>query len=130
MRDYEKLKLRNQIEQIFQSGNLFHKKIFLWGAGDFSRCIVSELLKKGKKVEAIIDNDKSKQGAFCAGVPVLSLDDVSGQYGLNDSEICFIICSDFWKEIVNQLNLAGAAKEKITILKKKKILCVRKYLMQ
>ena len=120
MRDYEKLKLRNQIEQIFQSGNLFHKKIFLWGAGDFSRCIVSELLKKGKKVEAIIDNDKSKQGAFCAGVPVLSLDDVSGQYGLNDSEICFIICSDFWKEIVNQLNLAGAAKEKITIIKKEK----------
>ena len=46
MRDYEKLKLRNQIEQIFQSGNLFHKKIFLWGAGDFSRCIVSGIWRK------------------------------------------------------------------------------------
>lgn len=120
MRDYEKIKLKNQIEQLLGSRDLLHKNIFLWGAGDFSRCIVSELLRKNKKVEAIIDNDKSKQGAFCAGVPVLSLDDVNAQYGIDEPEIIYMICSDFWKEIVKQLNAAGVSKDRIIVIKKEK----------
>ena len=113
MRDYEQSDLREKILQICDLNKLENRRIYLWGAGDFSRNICYILKEKNLVVDSIIDNDKSKQGGFCAGIPIVGLDDV-----LNlgkEEKLAFVLCSDFWVEIVKQLEDKKIPKESIFV---------------
>jgi len=118
MRDYEIKRIDSELEFISKSYRLKDKCIYLFGAGDCSRHVTYFLKTKGLTVEAIIDNDVSKQGGFCGGIPIVSLDYVL-ELGENNRKI-FIICSDFWFEIVNQLENKKIHEESILVIKKKK----------
>lgn len=115
MRDYEKIRLQKEVDKICNLYQLNNKKIYLFGAGDYSRSIFSLLKIKGIEVEAIIDNDKSKQGGYCAGLRIIDLEEALLCQNKNSR---YIICSDFWKEMVRQLQINGIKKNEIIIIKK------------
>lgn len=55
------------------------KKVAFWGAGKFAPVFISAYRKQGGQIDLIIDNDTNKQGGECAGCPIVSFEDVSGQ---------------------------------------------------
>lgn len=117
MRDYEMIRLQKEVDKICNSQQLNNKKIYLFGAGDYSRNIYQLLKAKGLEVEAIIDNDKSKQGGYCSGLRIIGLEEA---LRCQNGSVRYMVCSDFWREMVKQLQTKGGKKEEIIVIKKRK----------
>ncbi|MGN0385618.1 MAG: hypothetical protein ACI4EX_07015 [Lachnospiraceae bacterium] len=114
----EELKrVEKKISKLFRAGCFTNKKIYLFGVSDNSRQIITMLRIHGVEPIAIIDNDISKQGSYCARKPVISFEDVDE---LKADDNLFIIYSAFWPEMIGQFFNAGVTKNNILLLCKKR----------
>lgn len=118
MRAYEQKIVEELFEAVVRSENISGKQIYLFGAGDYSRYMIRLLASKGMMAEAIIDNDKRKQGAYCAGCKVISIDNIKDVCSQNN---VYLLCSDFWKEMKKQLLNVGVSEQQIFVIRKKEL---------
>lgn len=76
------------------------KKIVIWGAGQNGKIGFSKINGKLSNVIAFCDNDERKQRELFCGLKVISFEELCR---MNDSELMIVICSNFEREIKQQL---------------------------
>lgn len=80
---------------------LQNKKIMLFGAGENGKRAFHKLNKlKGAEIVGICDNDKNKHNKIFCGLKVISFEELCQ---LNDGNIIIIICSNYEREIKQQM---------------------------
>lgn len=78
------------------------KELVIFGAGENGRRGLSKL--GGAKVSAFCDNDAAKQGQALCGINIISFENLCK---LNNDNVLIIICSNYEREIKQQLLSAG-----------------------
>lgn len=100
-------------QSLIRKGYFRGKKIYLFGASDHTRQVIQILREYEMEPEHVLDNDKRKRHSFCAGVEVISPEDVAD---LTDENYAYVIYSLFWREMKQQLLRLGVPKERVICL--------------
>ena len=116
--DKELTHLQKKIRRVIGYKRKLGRNIYLFGVSDASRQIAVVLKKYNMIPQGIVDNDISKQGSYCGGIKVISLNEAIS-HGVVDS--VFIIYSAYWREMREQLMHEGVKKNRILRLCKKNI---------
>lgn len=117
MYEDELKRVEKKVVEIIRQRKIREKKVYLFGVSDNTRQIIQML--RNYKIEPIcvIDNDITKQGGFCARIPVVALEMVPN---LTAEENVFFLYSGYWREMFAQLENYNVKRKQIHILFKKK----------
>ena len=110
MFDDEYRRTERMLKINYSMGLLRNKDVFLFGASDNSRQIIQILRELGIEPKGVIDNDKKRQGGYCARIKVTSFDDISDP---SDKRKVYIMYSAYWREMMPQLKKSGIKKRNI-----------------
>lgn len=117
MYDDELKRVTRKLNRLIKRGKFDNRKIYLFGVSDNSRQIISILRQNQIEPIAVVDNDVSKQGSYCAMIKVISIDEVE-RIGAEDK--FFIVYSKYWREMMQQYFDYGVCKRNILLLYPKK----------
>ncbi len=70
MFDYKLARVEKMLSRLYSRGIFKDKKVYLFGVSENTRQIVQILRTYQIEPEAVLDNDKIKQGTYCSGIPV------------------------------------------------------------
>lgn len=96
--------MEKKLEQLIQSNILQDKKIYLFGHCNATEELADLIIKKGYEVQYILDNNKSKQGDFYRGIPVVRPEVIVDDYDSN-ALVCIVARAGAAMEM--QLKQAG-----------------------
>ncbi len=114
MYNNEKIYAEEIIDRNIADHNLSgYCKIFLFGAGQYSRAIIDLLSARNLRVCYILDNNSDKSHTFCKGVEIVIPEEVSG---ISDEDVRIIICSKNWREMQSQLTSLGVPDKNIIVI--------------
>ena len=104
--------LLSYIDKAQKDGLFINKRVVVFGCNAFTKTIRDILIKYGITIDAILDNDLSKQGKLCLSIQV-----VNPQKYLNDNcDIAIIIYSSYWREMRKQTLEFGIPEEEMLII--------------
>lgn len=121
--DKELKQVVRKLNKLHHKGNLKEKNIYIFGVSDTSRQIINILRGIGVDPIAVLDNDKLKQGSYCARIPVISPNNIDNA---SDDNNIYIIYSVFWHEIEEQICSLGVSRTKIVTLIRKSTTLIKK----
>lgn len=107
-------KVTVKMNRMFAKKTLEGKKIYLFGVSDNTRQIIKILRENGYEPQNVVDNDVRKQGSYCAGLKVVSPDDVEV-----DKKSVWLLYSFYWIEMKFYLLNKGYLKKQIIPLVQK-----------
>ncbi len=113
MLEEEKERVTKKINRLSKQGYFAAKQVYLFGASDHTRQIITILRVNGIEPVGVIDNDVSKQKSLCARKQVISITEVGD---VQSKEKVFLIFSASWREMVFQLKRSGADSSQIVFL--------------
>lgn len=113
MFDYKLEWVKKSLSRKFRKGFFEGRQVYLFGVSDNTRQIIKILREFGVEPSAVFDNDKIKQGTYCSGVLVSSVDAVET---VADVHKVYVVCSFYWKEMTAQLRNKGVNRENILAL--------------
>lgn len=113
MYEKELNRVRKKIFKLSRKGKFNIKKVYLFGEGINTRQIAKILNGLHVDIEAVIDNDISKQGGYCYGKPIISLLNIED---ILSKENMFIVYSGYWREMMRQLKSRGVSDRNIILL--------------
>lgn len=97
-----------------QGHGSLHTPVYVFGVSERTYHIIRELSWKGIKVKGVLDNDWKKQGMYCCGIPVVSVNTIEKEV---KSSVDIFIMSPFWREMEKQLMETGIRKRHIYVIK-------------
>lgn len=118
-------KVEKRINRLINRGYFKNKTIFLFGASDHTRQVIQILREKGIEPFFVLDNDKRKKHSFCAGLEVITVEDVTN---LLDENHVYVIYSLFWREMKEQLLHLGVRSNNIVCLYEKNKMLLGRFL--
>lgn len=113
MFDYQLIKVERIIRHLYHRDFFSGKNIYLFGVGENTRQVIMILRKVQLEPVFVLDNDKIKQGTYCSGIPVISVENVKN---LTNPFNLYIICLPYWREMMAQFRTHGVKKKNILIL--------------
>lgn len=117
MYEEELVRVGKKITKLFSQNYFVKKNIYVFGVSDSSRQIINMLRTHGVEPIAVIDNDISKQGSYCARKPVISIDSIAD---LTNKDNLFIVYSAYWREMIGQFKAAAVSDKNILLLYKRR----------
>lgn len=106
-----------KINELYLRGFFENKSIYLFGVSDNTRQIISMLKKRRIEVVAVLDNDVSKHGSYCARKPVMAFSAIEQKDANNN---LYLVYSAYWKEMLGQLENESVPGKNILLLYKKR----------
>lgn len=119
MYDDELERVQKILERFVARGFFKAKTVHLFGVSINTRQIAQLLRLYHVEPVAVVDNDETRQGSYCARLPVISIHEIKD---IADKDNIFVICSAYWREMMRQLLSCGVSKKCILLFygKKKK----------
>lgn len=115
MFDYELEQVKKKLDRLVRAGRLQGKNIYLFGVSDNTRKIIQVLRSYKLEPVYILDNDTAKQHGYCSHILVISIEEVNN---LQNEKNLYIGYSQYWREMLNQLQEKKVKKENILMLYK------------
>lgn len=105
----EKVEMQEKLLELYEKGIFKDSYIVIFGSNEPAERIVLWLMEHDIMPEAMIDNNKMKQGMSYKGIPVESPGKVLGKIREN---AVVLIASKYYNEMVQQLAVMGYKEEK------------------
>lgn len=93
-----------------------HKELYIYCTGLIGKATARILLDEGHRVAGVLDDNKTLEGLFMAGLPICGLSVLSGKTKGEISNLFVIVCNQktmLFERIVNQLQTMGLKSEQI-----------------
>jgi hypothetical protein len=113
MFDYKLARVEKMLSRLYSRGIFKDKKVYLFGVSENTRQIVQILRTYQIEPEAVLDNDKIKQGTYCSGIPVGPVEAVRDA---ENQQNMYIVCSLYWREMTAQLRDIGIKNKNIFMM--------------
>ncbi len=98
--------LYHNLDTLLEQGILQNKTVVMFGTSNLASIVIYYLKQKGIQVQAIIDNDSSREGKIVYGVPVFLPEQYMSKEAYSQDKIV-LIASTYQKEMRAQLEQMG-----------------------
>lgn len=105
----EKEEMQEKLLELYKKGIFNNSYVVIFGSNEPAERIVLWLMEHNITPEAMIDNNKMKQGMSYKGIPVESPEKILGK--MCDNAVV-LVASKYYNEMVQQLAVMGYKEEK------------------